>query len=488
MSSNVATAVLRIVVAALVVAALVATLSVVQPVELVNFFGYFTVQSNVIGAVVAVIGAVRLLRGTAPTTAWVVVRWCTATYLVLVGVVLLGAARTAERHRRHPARLGEPRAARADARRRAHRPAARARPAPARAPPAAAGPRLPADLDGGRAVRGATDGWVPYPFLSPAQGYGVVAAWAALVAGVFTGAAALLPPPARSRGPRMSGPGRRGHRPREAVRGPDGPRRRHLHHRARRDVRPARAERCRQVDDDRDPRGLPEALRRRRAACSAPTRARPGSTGRRGSASCCSRAPRPAPRRRGSCSRTSPPSSRTRAPSTRPSRRSGSPTTPGTRIRALSGGRRRRLDVALGIVGRPRAAVPRRADDRASTRRRGAASGSSIEQLEGGGHDHPAHHALPRRGRGAGRPRRGHRRRPPARHRHRRLDRLAGGARAARAVARRRGRARGAHGASPRRSSPASSRPRAASRRTWRSAGRRSRKIYLRLIGEEGAA
>jgi hypothetical protein len=41
-------------------------------------------------------------------------------------------------------------------------------------------------------VRGATDGWVPYPFLNPSQGYGVVAAWAVLVAGVFTGAAALL--------------------------------------------------------------------------------------------------------------------------------------------------------------------------------------------------------------------------------------------------------------------------------------------------------
>jgi hypothetical protein len=24
-------------------------------------------------------------------------------------------------------------------------------------------------------IRGATDGWVPYPFLDPAQGYGVVA-------------------------------------------------------------------------------------------------------------------------------------------------------------------------------------------------------------------------------------------------------------------------------------------------------------------------
>ena len=48
-------------------------------------------------------------------------------------------------------------------------------------------------------IRGATDGWVPYPFLNPSQGYGVVVAWSALVAGVFTGAAALLRLPLRSR-------------------------------------------------------------------------------------------------------------------------------------------------------------------------------------------------------------------------------------------------------------------------------------------------
>lgn len=34
-------------------------------------------------------------------------------------------------------------------------------------------------------VRGATDGWVPYPFLNPSQGYGVVAVYVATIAVAF---------------------------------------------------------------------------------------------------------------------------------------------------------------------------------------------------------------------------------------------------------------------------------------------------------------
>ncbi|UOQ59591.1 Pr6Pr family membrane protein [Leucobacter rhizosphaerae] len=34
-------------------------------------------------------------------------------------------------------------------------------------------------------VRGATDGWVPYPFLNPSQGYGTVALYVAAIAVVF---------------------------------------------------------------------------------------------------------------------------------------------------------------------------------------------------------------------------------------------------------------------------------------------------------------
>ena len=76
------------------------------------------------------------------------------------------------------------------------------------------------------------------------------------------------------------------------------------------------------------------------------------------------------------------------------------------RTRALSGGQRRRLDVALGIVGRPGAALPRRAHH--GVRPAGPAlvlgAGPIPTRRR---HDHPAHHALPRRGRAARRPGRG---------------------------------------------------------------------------------
>jgi hypothetical protein len=186
------TAALRILAAALVVVAVVATLVSTPSVVLVNFFGYFTVQGNLIGAAVAVVGAVRLLRGAAPTAAWMVVRWCAATYLVVVGVVYwallapLGAAggvpvpwANLVLHALMPLLalvdllLGPDRL----------RPSLRLLPLVLGYPLIWTAVVL---------VRGATDGWVPYPFLDPGQGYGVLAAWLALVAGVFTGAAALL--------------------------------------------------------------------------------------------------------------------------------------------------------------------------------------------------------------------------------------------------------------------------------------------------------
>lgn len=73
------------------------------------------------------------------------------------------------------------------------------------------------------------------------------------------------------------------------------------------------------------------------------------------------------------------------------------------RVSRLSGGQQRRLDVALGIIGRPellfldgpttgfrsRGSPPVLGSDRTAPRR---------------GYDHPAHHPLPRRGRGSRRP------------------------------------------------------------------------------------
>jgi hypothetical protein len=186
------TAALRIVVAVLVAAAVVATFLSVAPVPFANFFGFFTIQSNVIGAVVALVGAARLLVGAQPTQAWVVVRWCAATYLAVVGVVywtLLAPLHAAGGvplpwanlvvHAVTPVAAVVDLVLAPD----------RARP-PLRLLPAVL--VYPLVWTVVVLVRGATDGWVPYPFLSPSQGYGVVAAWALLVAGVFTGAAALL--------------------------------------------------------------------------------------------------------------------------------------------------------------------------------------------------------------------------------------------------------------------------------------------------------
>jgi hypothetical protein len=186
------TAALRLLVAALVVVAVVATLVSTPSVVPVNFFGYFTVQGNLIGAVVALVGAVRLLRGTAPTTAWMVVRWCASTYLVVVGVVYwallapLGAAggvpvpwANLVLHALVPLLALIDLLLAPD----------RLRP-PLRSLPAVLA--YPLVWTTVVLVRGATDGWVPYPFMDPSQGGGVLSAWIALVAGVFTGAAALL--------------------------------------------------------------------------------------------------------------------------------------------------------------------------------------------------------------------------------------------------------------------------------------------------------
>ena len=65
---------------------------------------------------------------------------------------------------------------------------------------------------------------------------------------------------------------------------------------------------------------------------------------------------------------------------------------------SLSGGQRRRLDVALGIVGRPRAAVPGRADHRLRPGGPPAVLGPDREPGRRR-HDDPAHHPLPGRGR-----------------------------------------------------------------------------------------
>lgn len=183
-------AVLRVLVALLMLAAVGWSALTAVDFVFVDFFGYFTNQSNLLGAAVLLVGAVRLLRGVPPTTAWSVVRWTTTTCLVIVGVVywtLLAPLQT-------PAGITSwtnlvvhgvgPAAVLVDWL------AVRDRVAiPLRLLPVVL--IYPLVWTAVALVRGATDGWVPYPFLDPAQGYGVVGAWVAVIAGAFALVAAL---------------------------------------------------------------------------------------------------------------------------------------------------------------------------------------------------------------------------------------------------------------------------------------------------------
>ena len=130
-------------------------------------------------------------------------------------------------------------------------------------------------------------------------------------------------------------------------------RRRRPHRPPRRGARPARTQRRRQDDAGRDPRGPPQRRRRRgrrprlrprpaRARVPRARRHRPPGRGARAGADRArgDRAVRRAP-------------TRTRCPRTRSPSSSASARSCDARTRTLSGGQRRRLDVAVGIAGDP---------------------------------------------------------------------------------------------------------------------------------------
>ncbi len=76
----------------------------------------------------------------------------------------------------------------------------------------------------------------------------------------------------------------------------------------------------------------------------------------------------------------------------------------GARVKTLSGGQKRRLDLGVALVGDPELALPRRADDRLRPCR--AADGVGARPLAPRARqDDPADDALPRRGAAARRPR-----------------------------------------------------------------------------------
>ena len=197
---------------------------------------------------------------------------------------------------------------------------------------------------------------------------------------------------------------------------------------ARRGAHAARAQRRGQEHDDRDPRGLPDAVGGR--GDGARRRPRPR---RRGLA-------RPARRGAAVVARPRPVAGATAAastwpPTTRPTRRPERPrpmdvdellepvglTEHGARRSARSPAASAAGSTSpIGIVGRPERALPRRAHDRLRPAgaprlpRRRAPAGRP------GGHDDPAHHPRPRRGREAGRPHPHPGRRPDHRRRQRR--------------------------------------------------------------------
>ncbi len=193
----------RLVVGAMILAAVIATFADTAaraPVDPANFFGYFTVQSNLIAAAVLLVGAVRMLRGI-DSAAFVVIRACSATYLVVVGLVYavllapLGVAggvplpwANVVLHIVSPIWIVLDWLLAPDRRR-----------LPFRTLPTVL--VYPLVWSAVVLARGATDGWVPYPFLSPENGYGVVAGYVLAIAvvtiavGAAVWAAARWPSP-----------------------------------------------------------------------------------------------------------------------------------------------------------------------------------------------------------------------------------------------------------------------------------------------------
>lgn len=147
------------------------------PVNPFNLYGYFTIQSNLIAAGVLIAAGIVALRGRSAGPVFSLLRAIATTCIVIVGLVFavllapLGAAGGVQLpwansilHEVSPILIA--------------------------LDWLFVGDRMRIGLGRIWAVliypaiwtivvllRGATDGWVPYPFLNPAQGYGVVAAY-----------------------------------------------------------------------------------------------------------------------------------------------------------------------------------------------------------------------------------------------------------------------------------------------------------------------
>ena len=179
-------ATLRLAVAALILAAVLATVAEAAgrtTINPFNMFGYFTIQSNLIVMVVLFVGGVLQVRRRADPSWLLQARASAVTYIAVVGLVYatllapLGAAGgvpvpwantvlhvvtpifgvldwlLAPDRRRLPFRRT-----------------------------IALTLVYPLVWSAVVLIRGATDGWVPYPFLDPSTGYGTVAVYVVLIA------------------------------------------------------------------------------------------------------------------------------------------------------------------------------------------------------------------------------------------------------------------------------------------------------------------
>lgn len=203
----------RLTMVALVVAAVVATVAEAASrttINPFNMFGYFTVQSNIILAVVYVAVAVPVLRGRSARRPvqpaddrLVLARACAVTYIAVVGVVYalllapLGAAGGVPVAWANLAlHVVTPLFGVADW---------LLAPDRRRLPLRNVGIMLvyPAVWVAVVLVRGATDGWFPYPFLDPATGYPTIVVYVLAIAvsittvGLLVLAATRLPSTAR---------------------------------------------------------------------------------------------------------------------------------------------------------------------------------------------------------------------------------------------------------------------------------------------------
>jgi len=198
-----AVSIVRLLTAAAVVAAVVAThleAATRTQVNPFNLYGYFTVQSNLIGALAWVLAALTGVEQRRSSIWLGTLRALAVTCLVIVGLVYatllapLGAAggvplpwANAVLH------IVTPVVAIADWLLVGDRPALKARQLPLIL-------TYPALWITVVLIRGATDGWVPYPFLDPAQGYSLVGLYCLAILVVFVAVGLLAIRASRARG------------------------------------------------------------------------------------------------------------------------------------------------------------------------------------------------------------------------------------------------------------------------------------------------